>query len=111
MLVNILFVCSLNKIRSRTAEVLFSSCPGLHVRSAGTQSNARIVVNTDHIRWADIIFTMEQKHTQILYAKYRDILQNKKIYCLFIEDEYAYMDEYLVNILQTEVGKHITFFQ
>ena len=57
----LLFVCSRNRMRSLTAEKIFSCIPGYKVRSAGTQPQARIVVNEGHLRWADIIFVMENR--------------------------------------------------
>ncbi len=45
----LLFICSRNRIRSLTAERIFGGLPGLQVRSAGTQPNARIVVTEGHI--------------------------------------------------------------
>ena len=52
---NILFVCSRNKWRSRTAEEIFKN-NGVHpVKSAGTENSARIRVSENFLVWADII--------------------------------------------------------
>lgn len=104
---NLLFVCSLNQKRSRTAEVLFSGYDGIVVRSAGTQSNARLVVGAELVEWADIIFVMEQKHHQKLKEKFPSQLQGKRVVCLDIEDEFEYMDPELVETLRMAVGPYL----
>ena len=68
----LLFICSRNRMRSLTAEKIFSGIPGYEVRSAGTQPQARIVVNEGHLRWADIIFVMEKAHLNRLRLVERD---------------------------------------
>ncbi len=47
---NVLFVCSRNKWRSRTAETLFRDHPQHHVRSAGTEPEARIRASENLVR-------------------------------------------------------------
>jgi len=49
----ILFVCSRNKWRSRTAETIFKN-NGLHqIKSAGTEKSARIRITQNMINWAE----------------------------------------------------------
>jgi predicted protein tyrosine phosphatase len=104
---NILFVCSRNKWRSRTAETIFKSNQNHHVRSAGTENDARIRVNEKMILWADIIFVMEKRHRQRLNDKFEHSLQGKRIIILDIEDHYQYMDEVLVEMLKTSVAPYL----
>ena len=59
---NILFICSKNKWRSRTAETIFKNNGQHVVRSAGTEASARIRVSQKDINWADKIYVMELKH-------------------------------------------------
>ena len=58
----LLFICSRNKWRSRTAEDIFKNFVDYEVRSAGTAESARIKVNEKFVLWADIIFVMEREH-------------------------------------------------
>lgn len=58
----ILFVCSRNKRRSRTAETIFKNNGKHEIRSAGTENAARIRLSQGIIHWADLIFVMETKH-------------------------------------------------
>jgi len=63
---NILFVCSRNKWRSRTAETIFKN-NGLHqIKSAGTEKSARIRITQSLINWEDDL-------VEILEIKLKDL--------------------------------------
>lgn len=100
-------MCSRNKWRSLTAEKIFSVLDAYDVRSAGTEEGARIKVTEGHIGWADIIFVMEKKHKRRLWDKFNHELQNKRLVCLDIPDDYSFMDEDLVEILKSRVSGYI----
>lgn len=104
---NLLFVCSRNKWRSRTAETIFKDQQLHQVRSAGTSSDARIKVNEKLITWADLIFVMEKRHKQMLQEKFKESLSKKAIIVLNIEDNYQYMDEELIGTLRAGVGPYL----
>lgn len=99
-LLNILFICSRNQWRSRTAEDLFKNHPMHQIRSAGTAPSARIKVSEKTIQWADLILVMEKRHKEILREKFGAGLREKKVRVLDIPDEYGYMDPELVEILE-----------
>ncbi|MCM3631555.1 protein tyrosine phosphatase [Paenibacillus glycanilyticus] len=103
----LLFVCSRNKWRSLTAEKIFEAYSAYEVRSAGTEENARIKVTAGHVGWADVIFVMEKKHLRRLQAKFASELIGKRIICLGIPDEYAFMDEELIELLKSSVSSYI----
>ena len=67
---NVLFICSKNEWRSRTAETIFQKENKFRVKSAGTSKTARIRVNQGIIDWSDIIFVMEDKHKKRLIEIY-----------------------------------------
>jgi predicted protein tyrosine phosphatase len=100
MATKILFVCTQNQWRSLTAEHIFKNRSGWSVRSAGTAASARVQVRRADVEWADLIFVMEKKHQEILQQRFPDIMRGKKTICLDIPDEYEYMDEELVRILE-----------
>ncbi|GGC61014.1 protein-tyrosine-phosphatase [Pedobacter quisquiliarum] len=100
---NLLFICSRNKWRSRTAEDLFKRLNGYEVRSAGTAESARVRVNEKLLVWADIIFVMERDHKKRLQQKFSSDVLNKEMIVLDIPDEYQYMDEALVEILNETI--------
>jgi predicted protein tyrosine phosphatase len=99
----ILFVCSRNRRRSLTAEAIFKDVVGWQVRSAGTEEGARIKVKEGHLGWADVIVTMEKRHKERLRQKYPEALAGKTFVCLFIPDDYEYMDEALVEVLREKM--------
>jgi predicted protein tyrosine phosphatase len=101
---NILFICSRNQWRSPTAEQIWRKHPLLSVRSAGTSPSARRKVSEDDVRWADVIFVMEEKHKSRLVTEFTSLIKNKTIHVLDIPDEYKYMDPELVDQLEQSVG-------
>ncbi|CAK7013282.1 phosphotyrosine protein phosphatase [Providencia rettgeri] len=105
---NILFICSKNQWRSPTAEQIWRNHENWVTRSAGTSRNARCPVNADLIRWADVIFVMEQKHKNRLQADFSRLLEYKPLHILDIPDNYQYMDPELVQILQDTVPSYLS---
>lgn len=104
---NILFICSRNKWRSRTAETIFQQNQDHVFRSAGTENGARIKVSERLICWADVIFVMEKRHKQRLQDKFNQLLAAKDIIVLDIEDNYQYMDEELIEALKLSVTLYL----
>ena len=100
---HVLFVCSQNRLRSPTAEKIFAEFPGIEVASAGIDDDAEAKLTLELVAWADIIFVMEEWHRRQLSTKFPDDLEGKKIICLNIPDEFAFMDATLVSILKSEV--------
>ncbi|WP_444930766.1 low molecular weight protein tyrosine phosphatase family protein [Microbulbifer sp. SSSA002] len=104
---NLLFVCSENRLRSPTGEEVFSAYEGINAIGAGTNSDAETTVSGDLIEWADIIFVMEKSHRNKVSKKFKDLLKGKKLVCLDIPDNYARMDAVLVRLLESRVSKHV----
>ncbi|TAE21337.1 MAG: protein tyrosine phosphatase [Cytophagales bacterium] len=103
----LLFVCSRNQWRSRTAEDLFKNRSGIEVRSAGTEPSARIRVTAKLIDWADLILVMEKRHWQRLSERFPNETADKNFDILDIPDEYGYMDPELVEMLEVAVGPYL----
>ncbi|BAZ10623.1 hypothetical protein NIES4071_24460 [Calothrix sp. NIES-4071] len=99
----LLFICSQNKLRSPTAEAIFSEYEGLEVESAGLNNGAEVPVSVEAIERADVIFVMEKAHRSKLSKKFKPYLKGKRVICLDIPDEYDYMDADLINLLKTKV--------
>jgi predicted protein tyrosine phosphatase len=104
----VLFVCSQNRLRSPTAQQVFSNRAGFEVASAGTDPAAETPVSPELLEWADVIFVMERAHRNRLMKRFRPHLKSKRLVCLDIPDEFEYMDPDLIRILQAKVGP---FFQ
>lgn len=106
-LLKILFICSQNRWRSLTAEKMYEGFAGYQVRSAGTEQNARIRVNSGHIGWADMIFVMEKRHKERLQERFSDSLAGKKLICLHIGDDFQFMDTNLQDLLKERLSPYI----
>lgn len=64
----VLSLRSRNKWRSPTAQELFRDSETIEADSAGTEKDARVVVEPDHAEWADVIYVMEARHAGRLKA-------------------------------------------
>lgn len=102
-----LFICSQNRLRSPTAEHVFSSWPGVETDSAGLNPDATVALSTEQIEWASLIFVMEKSHRNKLSKKFRSYLKGKRIICLEIPDEYEYMQPELVRLLEAKIGPYL----
>ncbi|MCP3408660.1 low molecular weight protein tyrosine phosphatase family protein [Bradyrhizobium sp. CCGB01] len=105
---NVLFVCSANRLRSPTAEQVFSTWPGIETDSAGVSNGADVLLSSEQVAWADIIFVMEKAHRNKLNRKFRSSLNGKRVICLDIPDDYEFMDPMLVRILESRVGRFLS---
>lgn len=99
---NILFICTANRLRSLTAEHLYRNDKRFNVKSAGTHTTAGTPVDREILEWADIILVMEKFHEDYIKEGYPHISKNKKIFRLDIPDRYEYMDPELVELIRTK---------
>ncbi|MGJ8658066.1 MAG: low molecular weight protein tyrosine phosphatase family protein [Akkermansiaceae bacterium] len=104
---NILFICSMNRLRSPTAETIFSELAHISVDSAGLNRGADIILSAEQLESADIIFVMEKTHLRKLNQKYNQHLKGKRIITLNIPDNYPYMDPDLIKILQKKCQPYL----
>ena len=104
---NLLFICSQNKLRSPTAEHVFSQYPDIEAMSAGTNNDAGMPLDGELIGWADLIFVMEKAHLAKLRSRFRKYLGGKRVVCLDIPDDYGYMDPALVRLLEAKVPRYL----
>ncbi|AZO49833.1 MAG: protein tyrosine phosphatase [Mesorhizobium sp.] len=104
---NVLFVCSQNRLRSPTAEQVFSKRRDIEVESAGTNHDADNPLTHELVAWADIIFVMEKAHRAKLQKKFRSSLKKARLICLDIPDDYEFMDPELVQLLEAKVSRYL----
>lgn len=104
---NLLFICSKNRLRSPTAEAVFSEYPGIEVIGAGTNADSETPVSGDLIEWADVIFVMERSHKRKITQQYPSLLKGKKVAVLDIPDRYPYMAPELIAILKRRVAQYL----
>ena len=103
---NLLFVCSENRLRSPTGEAIFSQYDEINAIGCGTNKDAETEISGDLIEWSDIIFVMEKTHRNKVSKKFRGMLKGKKLVCLDIPDEYERMDPVLIRLLENRVSRH-----
>jgi len=102
-----LFVCSQNKLRSPTAEQVFSTRTDIEVASAGTNNDAETPVSAELLEWTDVVVVMEQTHRNKIQKRFRSLLNGKRIICLDIPDEYDFMDPDLVRLLGNRMARYL----
>ncbi|MEO8712986.1 MAG: hypothetical protein ABI405_12720 [Parafilimonas sp.] len=91
-------------MRSATAHKIFESDPRFEVDSAGTDRSANTVLEPVHLEWADAIIVMEKHHRNYIRQKYPDYYNKKKIVCLYIPDDFDFMQPELITILNKRVN-------
>ena len=102
----ILFVCSRNKRRSRTAENIFRNQQLFSAKSAGFSDKSPVKISEKLIVWADLILLMEHEHAKRLRQVFSDV-KLPKMAVLNIKDNYEFMDEQLVNILKEKIQLYV----
>ncbi|MFQ6005337.1 MAG: low molecular weight protein tyrosine phosphatase family protein [Woeseia sp.] len=103
----ILFICSENRLRSPTAETVFSEYEGVEALSAGTNAGATTPVTEELIEWADVILVMEKYHKSEIYRRFPGKLRNKKVGVLDLPDIYDYMEPVLIQLLREKVPSYV----
>ncbi|QQR85949.1 MAG: protein tyrosine phosphatase [Flavobacteriales bacterium] len=96
----ILFVCTVNRLRSATAHKIYENDPRFDVDSAGTDRTATVVLEEWHLEWADAVVVMEKRHRNTIRDRFPEWYEKKPIVCLCIEDIYDFMQPELVAILK-----------
>ncbi|MDR0332399.1 MAG: hypothetical protein LBI15_02955 [Dysgonamonadaceae bacterium] len=99
----VLFLCSANIDRSKTAEDLYKNHPALEVKSAGTAPHAIVRVCDALIKEMDIVLCMTVGHKRFIEQNFSDIISDKIIDELDVQDDYRYMSIQLQNILKVRI--------
>jgi len=102
--VKVLFVCTGNVDRSKTAEEMFKNVEGLEVRSAGTSYAATVQVTKEMLDWADRIFVMEDLHERALLKMDKEIW--RKVVVLDIPDNYYFNEPELRALLGEKMRQY-----
>ena len=103
----VLFICSQNRLRSPTAEQVFSKHPGIECASAGTNHDADNPLTPELVEWAEIIFVMERAHRDKLRSRFKAELRAQRVICLEIPDDYEFMAPELVQLLEARVPRYL----
>jgi predicted protein tyrosine phosphatase len=100
----VLFLCSRNRLRSPTAEQVFTAWPHLETDSAGLAADADTPLSVEQLEWAEMIMVMEPAHRRRLLMQHRDRLKGKRVVVLGIRDEYDFMQPELIELLLRKAG-------
>lgn len=103
---NILVVCGKNKKRSRTAEFIFKNDERFNIRSVGLSPKSVRKISENDLNWADLVFVMEKEHKSRIKDVY-NFIELPLIEVLDIEDEYEFMDQELVQMLNDRMNGRI----
>ena len=103
----VLFLCGRNRLRSPTAEHVFSAEAGIEALSAGLDNDADVPCTPELLEWADIVFVMEQAHRSKLARRFKRHLGDARVICLDIPDNYGFMQPELVQLLHARVDRHL----
>jgi predicted protein tyrosine phosphatase len=95
----VVFVCTHNKLRSLTAEVVFRDTPGWEVASAGTDERATTPLSRDLLEWADVAVCMQKRHRDEIRTRFKHALPDERLLTLGIPDDYEFMAPELVALL------------
>ncbi len=87
-------------MRSITAQEIYKNDSRFEVKSAGTDSGAATVLTKDLLEWADSVLVMEKHHRNTIRKLFPEIYKSKKIVCLYIPDEYDYMQPELIQVIK-----------
>jgi predicted protein tyrosine phosphatase len=105
---HILFVCTANVDRSRTAEDLYRDDPRFEVRSAGTAPFAKTPLTRELMQWADRIFVMcerEDRHRTLIKLRFPDL--DRPVVDLDVEDRWVRGDPELVRRVLRSLRAHL----
>ena len=105
---HILFVCTANVDRSKTAEDLYESDPRFEVKSCGVAPFAQVVITRELLDWADHIFVMnesEDHHVTAIRRRFPGFA--KPVIDLDIEDRWKRGHPELKKIIESRLDKHI----
>jgi protein-tyrosine phosphatase len=104
----ILFVCTANVDRSRTAEDLYRDDPRYEVRSAGVAPFATVRVTRDLLLWADRVFVMSERddqHRTLLRIRFPDL--DRPTVDLDVPDRWLRGDPELKALLLRRLRAHL----
>jgi protein-tyrosine phosphatase len=104
----ILFICTANVDRSRTAEDLYQDDERYEIRSRGVAKFATTELTRDDLDWAERVFVMDEKgdqHKTLIQMRFGKVHQ--EVIDLEIEDLWRRNDPELRRLLLRRLKKHL----
>jgi predicted protein tyrosine phosphatase len=106
-MLRVLFICSQNKLRSPTAEQVFSGRPDIECASAGTNNDAENPLTAELVEWAQVVVVMEKQHRSKVSKRFRPQLSGKRLVCLDIPDNFEFMQPELIALLESRAARFL----
>ena len=103
----VLFVCSMNRWRSPTAEAIWRRSREVDVRSRGLSPKARQRLIADDLAWADLVLVMTHEQSARLRQRFPEVVSDGSVVVLDIPDDYKYMGPDLIELLHDRAGPEI----
>jgi predicted protein tyrosine phosphatase len=103
----VLFVCDQNRLRSPSAQALYADHNRIEAQSAGLGKEAETPVTEELLTWADQVFVMERRQRNIIHKRWPDLYASREIICLYVPDEYEFMEPALLRILAGKLKRYI----
>ena len=101
--IKLLFVCMGNLNRSPTAQHLFKDSKKYKAKSCGVDSLSPTMISKELVKWANMIFVMEDWHKE----KVLEFDPDTAVVVLNIPDIYNTNDPELIKILKEKLSHHI----
>ena len=102
---NLLFICRANLQRSPTAEEIFKD--KYVTKSAGIDIDSKNPIDKEILKWADIVFVMEDWMRKEIENRFPDQHIKKRIVSLDIPYMYYRMEPELIRELKQKVNKYL----
>ena len=105
---HVLFVCTANVDRSKTAEDLYENDPRFEVRSCGVAPFAQVVITRELLDWADFVFVMnetEDHHVTAIRRRFPGL--SREIIDLNVEDRWKRGHPELAKLIVSRLEPHI----
>ena len=105
---HILFVCTANVDRSKTAEDLYETDPRFEVKSCGVAPFAQVVVTRELLDWVDHVFVMNERedhHVTAIRRRFPGL--SKEVIDLNVEDRWKRGHPELARLIVSRLEPHI----
>lgn len=101
----VLFLCGKGKHRSPTAADILARERDIETDFAGLSADADVPLSQEQIDWSTDIAVMEKRQLGRLKRKYGAHLKGKRIVCLDIADDFLFMQDELVALLESRLRR------
>ncbi len=73
-------------------------------RRNAAKTSCCLPLEREQLEWATLVVVMERRHRQALLRRHAAAMKGKRLVCLDIPDDYAYMQAELLHLLERKAG-------